>query len=96
MKNHYPQVKELVEHWVQSLQLDLSALALGQGEEVVGAQLHDDKRVTQTLEATREVRGTEKPPPHVDLNRVFLPKVTFLRMSHLQNTAWTLCAITTL
>lgn len=48
---------------MQSLQLDLSALALGQGEEVVGAQLHDDKRVTQTLEATREVRGTEKPPP---------------------------------
>lgn len=57
--SQYAQVEELVEHWVQGLQLDLSALALGQGEEVVRAQLHDDKRVTQTLQATRHVRGTE-------------------------------------
>lgn len=81
--NQYAQVKELVEHWVQGLQLDLSALALGQGEEVVRAQLHDDKRVAQTLQATRQVRGT---PKLIHLFFLSFP-VTFLRMCHLENTA---------
>lgn len=42
------QVEELVEDRVQRLQLDLCALTLGHGEEVVGAELHDDERVAQT------------------------------------------------
>lgn len=41
------QVEELVEDRVQRLQLDLRALTLGHGEEVVGTELHDDKRVAQ-------------------------------------------------
>lgn len=45
----YSQVKELIEHRVQRLQLHLCALTFGHWEKVVRTELHYDKRVTQTL-----------------------------------------------
>lgn len=47
-QNLHSQVKEFVEHGVQRLELHLCALTLCDREEVVRAELHDDKRITQT------------------------------------------------
>lgn len=58
-EKRYAQVKELVEHRVQGLQFHLRALTLGQREEVVGTELHDDERVAQTFKGTGQVRGAE-------------------------------------
>lgn len=54
----HSQVKELVEDRVQRLQLDLRALTLGHGEEVVRTELHDDKGVAQTCGGRRQSHQT--------------------------------------
>lgn len=57
-RRRHSQVKEFVEDRVQGLQLDLRALTLGHGEEVVRTQLHDDKWVAQTCRGKAGVRET--------------------------------------
>lgn len=70
------QVKELVEDGVQRLQLDLRALTLGRGEEVVRTQLHDDKGVAQTCGG-----GTGVRPKPSRQNAATLPLASSAMMS---------------